>query len=226
MYDIPIIVNSCKPFVNESTPVLINSLLKSGVPPQYIHIVVGECEECRDYVKNDNSYHETQTVNIDFNGIQWILGRYPETVSQTNWLFYIHDTCMVTEDFWTNVQSIYEKQLKDSNYETAQLNKTSCNIGFYNYDLFKKSYVINFCNKDRNMDLEKKQTKKREAVKTEDTFFRNSNTLNLNKAYNIDDTIIHLYSSTIPRRLETYPIPGVIKVKANWLSKSKYTIEL
>ena len=86
--------------------------------------------------------------------------------------------------------------------------------------------MINFCNKDRNMDLEKKQTKKREAVKTEDTFFRNSNTLNLNKAYNIDDTIIHLYSSTIPRRLETYPIPGVIKVKANWLSKSKYTIEL
>jgi hypothetical protein len=42
----------------------------------------------------------------------------------------------------------------------------------------------------------------------------------------VEDTDTLYYSSTVPRRLFTYPIPGIIKIKANWEYKEEMCVDL
>lgn len=226
MHHIPIIINSCKPFVDKAANLLIDSLSKSGVPHEYIIVVVGECDEDRVFIKNGIKYQETKTINIDLNGLLWLFSQYPTCVSQSGWFFYLHDTCIVTQDFWENVQRIYDQQLKDSNYMAGPIHKIGCNMGFYKYKVFESERVNHFLTNSPNFDLQKKQAEKIKGIHYEDHIFRISNSLILSDEMIVEETDTLYYSSKVPRKLYTYPIPGIIKIKANWEAKHEYCVDL
>jgi len=92
--NIKIGISSHKKFVNKTTPLLISTLLKSGIKNEDIYVFCGGFEENKNFIKDGincytvthNSYEYTSYIEILENKLDY------------NW-FLMHDTCYVGPDF-------------------------------------------------------------------------------------------------------------------------------
>ena len=99
-------------------------------------------------------------------------------------------------------------------------------MGFYNYNVFQDEAVKAFLESSPNYNMNEKQAEKKKAVIFEDAVFMMSTSIILGSEMIVEDTDTLYYSSTVPRRLYTYPIPGIIKIKANWEDKVEFCVDL
>ena len=210
-----VVINTCRSYMENSIPVILNSLAEANVPKTNIHIVVGENTECDDNVVDGVAYHYRRWVNIDNNAMLWVTQERPACL--TEWIIYLHDTTYVHKDFWTNCIALMETFEEAANCYRIHAPFSMC-IGFYRTEWLFMESVLKYMSKIINTEIGRKNQVKNNLGSLEDVLFHfaNNTCRTLPNHYNVIERDRKMYGTDIPRIVEYYEIPGVYKVKANW----------
>lgn len=213
-------ISSNKNFWEKTYPILIPSLLKSGVPPSDIYFFIGGCDEYKkiDNIENINLY-QCNHNSIDFTGLISIL----ELNIKNEYWFLLHDTCYVGINFYT---ILLKKILIMTDNTFPLCRESNMNIGIYKWDYLqsiKDELITKFKNTNYNEDtiLEYKKF----GVSNEGIFLKNNNIVLNNSSRSVSEPI-NFYNNGIMRIIENFSDIDFFKVKANWIQKSKYEIKL
>ena len=138
-------ISSHKDFIDRTYPILIPSLIRSGVDPASIHIFVGGYDGQKTLVTEEgvNLFHVDHN-SMDFTALISVL----ELGLQSDYWFLLHDTCKVGPNFFTSVDHLF---CKNKPFHTARLyRKYSMNIGIYahSYLLSQEKVLMSFKNSD------------------------------------------------------------------------------
>lgn len=224
MVQINICINSTKNFSEKTIPVLLNSLLDSGIDPENIFVIEGGYEE-RIITKKNYTHIQTNQNSFDYTGLIDIV----EYELKSDYWFNIHDTCKVGKNFKKllyNIPDSFPDKL-------ALRDHPSMNIGSYKYEylLRHKQRLLDM----KNIDYSKEslQALKQRAVETEDYMLyrlQDSPTLKYNPDIPGNDWNIieneDWYETNIKRRIEYHPALDLYKSKSNWNIKPWMEIDL
>jgi len=140
--------------------ILIPSLLKSGVSGEDIYFFLGACDENKHELDlNYNVNLISLTYNsIDFNAFIGIV----EFDIKSDYWFYLHDTCYVTDYFYNRILNF--SNITDYDIVTATNNGTCMNYGLYRNSFLHeiKQSLLNYRNYD--FSFESMQYQKTKAV--------------------------------------------------------------
>lgn len=187
---IKICVNSTKNFSGKTLPIIIPSLIESGIDPEDIFVFEGGHDE-RFVIKKD-TYTLIQTDNntIDFTALVDIV----EYKVESDYWFYIHDTCKVGPQFKELLYNIPES-LPD---KIALRPINSMNIGLYKYQYLMKHRDRLLKIKNRDYSREGIQKSKMWGVHYEDYIL-----------HRLRDSTTHIYNPDISHT------PVILNVR-NW----------
>jgi hypothetical protein len=238
-----VIVNTCHSYYTKTVPALFESLTDvGGVPVGRVIIVVGETEpgapdlECRGVAESGAAVHFVPWANLDNNALIWASGAgaeheapgaaAPAALPEDGWLFYLHDTCAVTEGFWGKVVSRAEalENMAPRPLAAKLHGPYSMSCGFYSVAGLRRSAIRKDLESRVNLDLSHAaRLKIKQNLGTlEDHVFRllaaeYSGALwvypNVCEVLSRGETP---YATDTPRIYEFYSNPGIIKKKANW----------
>jgi len=142
-----IAINSNINFVETTLPIIVNSLLESGIKEDDIFYFVGGHNHSQKRIIEKYptlNYFELDHNSIDFNALIAIT----EFKLAANYWLVLHDTCFVGKNFKLRMDSI---ELRGN---TIPLNLgTNMNIGFYKYEYLLK--IALEINKFKNTDYSK-----------------------------------------------------------------------
>lgn len=212
-----IVINSCCQYYAKTVPILLETLKTAGVPDDHIYVVVGESDTDRSELIDGIKYIFRRYCNIDNNGLLWITQERPEL--QSEWIFYMHDTCYVHQEFWTKCCTIV-KEVKPDTKCTMLQNNYSMGIGFYNLKWLYTDDVVTFMASKINYDPNNKSKIKWDGD-TEDTLFKYAKRTNqawasLHNTCRTVENDKNIYGTCTKRIIEYWEIPGLYKVKANF----------
>jgi hypothetical protein len=126
--------------------VLLPTLLKNGIHPDDIYCFFMQSSDIS--LRKDQDY-DINIVNINYNSIDFnaFIGIVDTGLVSDYW-FYLHDTCYVTDYFYKRIQSIEES--KDYDVIRATESGTCMNYGLYkNQFLYSiKTALLNYRNYD------------------------------------------------------------------------------
>lgn len=212
-------ISSNKNFYKTTYPILVNSLLKSGVPNEDIYFFVGGFDQYEIVNNKENiNLYFTNHNSIDFTGLISILDL---NLSSDYW-FLLHDTCYVGPNFY-NFVSNFDYYDVDA---VKMYFSISMNIGAYKQSYINKIKDSIFTFKNSNYTLESIQNFKKLCVQQEDIFLNTPNKLIYNTSPGIVEGPIDYYKNNVPRIIEHYNDIDIHKIKANWVVKSQYGLEL
>lgn len=240
MPEVALIINSCKAFYQTTIPRIISSCKDANIPRSNIYVVVGDCDEDIEMQKRDDyNIVFCRYVNIDYNGVIYFTQTKEglAELEKYSHFFYIHDTCIVLEHFWT---TLYTYVNKCETY--IKLNdRGSKNIGLLNVKWFiaeKKELFSYYINYDKALQMQYKSG----DFPNRDAIYKKYN--NLPRWLNEDCIFLckpqhiplgdifsnkplqymtHIYSDE--QRLATeYRELGLIKFQRNWGGQWKLTL--
>jgi hypothetical protein len=168
---------------------------------------------------NENiTYIKCNHNSIDFTGLITLLELLPNEIGH---FFYLHDTCVVGENFLKYLQKT------DLNGITTMciVRQSSMNIGIYSFDILLKfnDFLLN----NKNTDDTKVQYFKNKGVDDEDHIFKNDDN---NKIYRNQGKPSYVkfkrYYGGAVRKIEHYKKIDLYKIKANWLRKTEYQMNI
>lgn len=202
-------------FFQKTYKLIIESLIKSGIPKQDIYFFVGGSDNFKK-INEDVNFYFVNHNSIDFTGLISVL----ELKEKSDYWFLLHDTCYVGDLF-------YEK-IKSHNYETdvIKLNSNiSMNIGAYKQEYLEsiRSRLLEF--KNTNYSIESINHFKNKCVDNEDCFFKIRNSTFYTSNHTVEGPI-DFYKNGVPRIIEHYNEIDLHKVKANWVGKPRYELNL
>jgi hypothetical protein len=214
-------INSNRNFYLLSLPKALRSLLDAGVDEDSIMVIVGGfddefegkamAEELKDYWKI-NKIHTTKQNSCDYTTFNF-LADYPDKFSQFDYLFYMHDTSWVGNDFLNRLKEHTPHEQVDSYGLTGSW---SMNIGLYNIDylLSKEEEIRKALNTDNSPDVINiwKQwgaTTEDYLMNKADGCYTNANALESLKLENP-------YGSDIKRRTRYFHCLDFYKSQSNW----------
>ena len=216
------LINSNKKYYQITAPVLIKSLVDSGIDKRNIVVVVGGCESSMTATIDGVQYHMVDYNSFDMNAFIYVAENNVDFTS----FFYLHDTCEVGKNFY---KYVVEKLEKHKPTKCMPLKGGSAmNIGWYNVETVKqfKGRITD----QKNHDLSEKglHQAKRESVDNED------HVINLiggrTDKFTTRDAIItkmtHLYGDVTERRCEYYDEIDLKKYKRSWSRAPRYAITL
>ena len=223
--DIKICITSNKSFSQQTYPVLIPSLLNSGIHPSSIYFIEGghytrtiESKDGINYIKtNHNSVEYTSLIDI------------VEYSMEAEYWFMLHDTCRVGPGFATLMTNIPEEAEK-----VALKTFPSMSIGAYKYTYLKKHMDRLMAIKNTDYSREAIQKWKQWGIYQEDFMLWCEKTTHCH-LYNEHLTLPTQfqvineppwYVSTITRQIEYYPQLDIYKSKANWFPKPWMEIDV
>jgi hypothetical protein len=224
MYKINICVNSTKNFSEKTLPVIIPSLIESGVNPEQIYVFEGG-NDIREVISNETHILiKTNHNSMEYTGLIDIV----ENEMDSDYWFNIHDTCKVGKTFWSLVNKIPES-FPD---KIALWRHPSMSIGSYKYEylLKHKSRLIEIKNQDYSRETLQKW--KQWGIHSEDYMLYKLNDsptivynpeLNLS-SYDLKDE--ESWYDGVPRRIEYYPQLDLFKSKSNWDAKPWMEIDV
>lgn len=210
---IKICVNSTKNYSEKTLPIIIPSLIDSGIDPKDIFVFEGGHYE-RLLIKKD-SYTLIQTDNntIDFTALIDIV----ENELESDYWFYIHDTCKVGPKFKELIYNIPES-FPD---KIALSRAFSMNIGLYKYEYLLKhrDRLLKIKNQDYSIDGIQKckswgvhaEGYMLDQLSDSKTHVYNPN---MPGPFVVDN--LNWYNTNIKRRTEYYPRLDLYKSKANF----------
>lgn len=209
---IKICVNSVKSYSEKTLPIIIPSLINSGINREDIYVFEGGYHKRNIIQKNEYTLIQTDHNSLDYTGLIDIV----EYEIESDYWFYIHDTCKVGLNFKKLLYNIP----KNFPNKISLTRKNSMNIGSY-----KHLYLMKHKNKLmelKNQDYSEKKIKKLKEwnVICEDYILHNimdSETFKYNE--NISDYITidepSWYGGN-KRIIEFYPQLDLYKAKANY----------
>lgn len=220
---IKICVNSTKTYSEKTLPIIIPSLINSGISTEDIFVFEGGHFDRKTILRNDYTLIQTDHNSLDFTGLIDIV----EYEMESDYWFYIHDTCKVGPKFAELIYNIP----KDFPDKIALRIHPSMNIASYKY-----SYLIE--HKDRLMKLKNKDYSEKKLKKLKDwcVYCEDYMLYRLldSKTYTYDEDQSDLYSliedenwyGGVNRIVEYYPQLDLYKSKANYHRKMKRIIEV
>jgi len=214
--DIKFAISSHVAFYPITLPIITKSLIESGVDPNDIHFFIGGFTHNKQINTNPNIY-EVNHNSMDFTGLISVL----DFDLKADFWFLLHDTVYVGKSFYNKILSY------DYNFDTISLtrNGKSMNMGAYKQSYLESIRNLLMGHKNQNYDLDSIHDTKRKAVSTEDCFIhipkRNFYTANIRYEGPID-----FYKNNVPRIIEHFDDIDLHKIKANWIAKPQYEINL
>jgi hypothetical protein len=210
-----IVVNTCKDYFKHTVPPLLASLEAAQVPQNAIFVVVGDCEANEEHTLEGIRYIFRRYSNLDNNGLMWITQETPPYLA--DWVCYLHDTSLVTTDFWRNVFAIINNPTTTRAPCTRLYEHHSMGMGFYRTDWLCSPPVKQYMATLVNEDTSKRQEIKNNLDVLEDTLFTFADVCHtLENEYTVVETGRTMYGTDTPRIVEYYRLPGIYKIKANW----------
>lgn len=212
-------ISSHTSFFKVTYPIIVKSLLSSGVNNSDIYFFIGGDYDYR-------SIHNDEGINLvtaghnsfDFTGLISVL----ELEILSDYWFLMHDTCCVGKRFYNFVTEFEYDQI-DTVKVTPHF---SMNMGSY-----KQSYVnkiqkplLQFKNTDYSINV--LQSHKKKCVSNEDIFLDTENFYVYNKSKIIVEEPTDYYNNGISRRIEHFTDIDLYKIKANWYQRESYELRL
>lgn len=200
-FSIDYIISSTFNWYEKTLPLLVNSLLKSGIESDRIRIYVGNCKERIPHISN---FMGCYIKFIDHNSYDYTsLIEYSVEETDASHFFMLHDTCEVDENFKELVQN-FNRDF-ECNY-LVNYYPGICNFGLYRIELCQRHFEFIQGLKDLTKTV---------AVEVEGFFVKKS----ISKiSYPNED--VQMYDanpySDNERRCEYYKHIGLKKYKANW----------
>lgn len=193
-------------------PVLLESLLKSGVPNEDIYFFIGGFNE---YSKIDNqdgiNVYGVNHNSIDFTGLISVL----DLKLTADYWFLLHDTCYVGDRFYKNVISYDYKP--DAFTVSLVKESATMNIGAYRMDFLNHIYGNLMSLKNQDYSQQGIINVKQMAYRTEGMFFDKKYCYNPNPHINEGlPNGIDFYKTGVLRLLEHYEDLDLHKLKANF----------
>lgn len=225
MVQINICINSTKFFSEKTIPILLNSLLDSGINPKNIFVIEGGYDE-RVVTKEKNYTHiQTNQNSLEYTGLIDIV----EYELKSDYWFNIHDTCKVGENFKELLYNIPDN-FPD---KLALRDHPSMSIGSYKYEYLLKHKQRLLDIKNTNYSRESLQMWKQRGIEMEDYMLyklQDSPTFKYNlhisgEGWNIIENE-DWYETNVKRRIEYHPTLDLYKSKSNWHVKSWMEIDL
>lgn len=199
-------------FYQTSLPILIQSLIDSGIDPNDIHAFIGGYDE-HNMITNDDGthFHFVNHNSLDNTALIEICDK--ELLSE--YWFIVHDTCKVGPGFKTLLYNIPE----DKPAKIALKGIPSMCIGTYGFEFLmaNKSRIISLKNTDYS--IEGIKNVKIWAINNEDYILWKTHppAIVYNNIHNWEiKDYINWYGTDTVRRTEYYPSLDLYKNKSNW----------
>lgn len=224
MYDIKICVNSTESFSHKTIPILIPSLIESGVNPNNIYVFEGGNKK-REVVHIDTHVLvKTNHNSMEYTGLIDIV----DNEMKSDYWFNIHDTCRVGKRFWELVNNIP----KDFPDKVALWRHPSMSIASYKYEylLKHKNRLLEIKNQDYSRETLQKW--KQWGIHAEDYMLyklTDSPTVVYNPELNLPTYDLRNEESWyggVSRIIEYYPQLDLYKSKSNWDAKPWMEIDV
>jgi hypothetical protein len=225
MLKINVCVNTTKSFSEKTIPIIVDSLLDSGIDSKNIFVIEGGYETREVNQRDSHTHIFTNHNSLEYTGLIDIV----EYEMESDYWFNIHDTCKVGKNFKKLLYNIPE-ELPD---KIALRSHPSMSIGSYKYSylLKHKSRLLDIKNTDYSR--ESLQEWKQRGIGMEDYMLyklEDSPTYGYNpeisdSGWNIIENE-DWYKTNIKRRIEYHPTLDLYKSKSNWNVKSWMEIDL
>lgn len=216
---IKIAISSNKNFYKTTYPVIINSLLQSGVPNNDIYFFIGGFNHYKKIPNNENiNLYQVNHQSLDFTGLISVL----ELNLYSDYWFLLHDTCYVGLNFYNFISNF-----NHNNTDVVKMYfSISMNIGSYKQAYLEniKSQLMEFKNQDYTSET--LQYFKKLSIQKEDIFLNIPTKLIYNTSPGITEGPIDFYKNGSSRVIEHYNDIDVHKLKSNWFIKSQYELNL
>jgi hypothetical protein len=219
MNKIKFCISSHISFYEKTYPILISSLLKSGVPSCDIYFFIGGCESYNKIEDpNGINIYEVNHNSIDFTSLISVM----ELNIYSPYWFLLHDTTYVGSNFYKNILN-YDYENKPAVALTYEI---GMNIGAYGWELLNNNLekLLNFKNTDYSE--ESVQYYKKIGVPYEDWLLNEYRHYHYCKDPRETIYDVDLYKTNIPRIIEVFKEIDLYKVKANWSRKENYQTKL
>lgn len=239
-----VLVNTCHAYFPATAPALLESLTGAGgVPFGRAIVVVGEtapgapAPACRGVAESGAAVHCVPWANLDNNALIWASGAAradgapgaedaAAALPDDGWLFYLHDTCTVTEGFWAKVVARVQalEALAPRPLAAKMHRPYSMCIGLYAVAGLRRAAVRDDLARRVNLDRSPaaRMRIKRDLGTLEDHVFRRLEAEGPGALWvypNAREVLARgetPYGTATPRICEYYADPGVVKVKANF----------
>ena len=224
MYKINICVNSTKTFSEKTLPILIPSLIDSGVSPESIYVFEGG-HDTREIINTDTHIMvKTDHNSMEYTGLIDIV----ENQMESDYWFNIHDTCRVGKKFWKLV-NIIPDNFPD---KIALWRHPSMSMGSYKYDYLMKHRNRLLEIKNQDYSRETLQKWKQWGIHSEDYMLyqlKDTPTIVYNPELNLSTYYLRNEESWyggVSRIIEYYPQLDLYKSKSNWDAKPWMEIDV
>lgn len=220
---IKIAISSYKLYANKAVPVLLKSLVDSGVSLNDVLVVEGgyTTNERSNYLYSNNILCDRFCVNHNSFDYTALIAICEYNIESDYWLL-LHDTCRVGLNFKHKLESI------DLNYsKIALLDHPSMSIGLYKYDYLLKHKDIILDKKNSNLTESGVREGKYKALYGEDALLWKLHDEPCGKfgserhSQPVDD---FWYPTATNRIQEYFPQLDLYKLKANWGSPNLVTV--
>lgn len=225
--DIKICISTTKTHSQKTLPIVIESLISSGINKNDIYIFEGGHLERTEGLYEDIRYIKTNHNSFDYTSLIDIV----EYEIEADYWFLLHDTCRVGGLFKELLDKSVNQKLIPRNANKMSLKHgPSMNIGFYKYDYLMKhkNELLSFKGTDQSPEAISKL--KEEHIAKEDYLFSltDSDTYLVIDATNPIQSFgrSDVYGNGTIRRIEYYSQLDLYKFKANWGQSSVPTINL
>ena len=184
-----IFIASCFEGLNIQVPRIIDNIIKSNIPCEYVHIIVGGCPNEKYYYINN-----IQIINIEYRCFEFtphIFIINNPSFFNFDYAFFTHDTVKFGNNFYDIIKNDIV-HLQKNNFDTMTIeNKLpSMNIGIYskNIILNNKDILLNLCLYSNAYD--KLLELKNNLVYFEDFMFKKNNYNNNDYSDNIETNFV------------------------------------
>lgn len=201
-------------------PVIIESLISNGIPPEDIYFIVGGYDKVEEFTTEEGvNFIRVNQNSIDYTGLIAVV---EQNIEADYWVL-LHDTCYIGPNFYPTVLNYNYGDAK----AVSLISDLSMNIGAYSWGYLQeiKEALLQYSNKD--FSEEAIQFWKQKGILDEDRFLSEYR----NKHYftaipRIWSGPVDIYGTGVPRMIEHYPEIDFYKVKANWFNKDNYELNV
>lgn len=225
MVKINICVNSTKTFSEKTIPIVVESLLNSGIDSENIFVIEGGYNERVISKKEDYTHIFTNHNSLEYTGLIDIV----EYELESDYWFNIHDTCKLGKDFKKLLYNIPEHLPE----KISLRRHPSMSIGSYKYSYLLKHRQRLLDIKNTDYSRESLQMWKQKGIEMEDFMLYKLQDCSTDRYNpNISDQEWNIienqdwYGTGIQRRIEYHPTLDLYKSKSNWFAKSWMEIDL
>jgi hypothetical protein len=223
--NIKICITSHHSFSNQTFPIIVPSLISSGIESKNIFFIEGGHTSRSIDITDNINYIKTNHNSIEYTGLIDIA----EYSMESDYWIMLHDTCRVGKNFKSLIQNIPHGSDK-----VALKRWPSMSIGAYKYTYLKKQCDRLMNIKNTDYSREKIQYWKQWGIYNEDYMLWKEHTTDCalyNEHLELSDKFIVVdeqpwYYSKIKRRIEYYPQLDLYKNKANWQPKEWMEIDV